>query len=146
MSDYLRSMAVRAALPRPQKTVFTAMCDACGEDDGTKCYPSLSYIAYKTDYSVRQVRRILRQLETAGYVEAVFNLQGGRKDKDHGAATWYRVHIEGLPMLPPWRDVKERLIASGELNPDDDLRDVRGVVRKIQRRQASQQPAQEQES
>lgn len=143
MSDYLRSMAVRANLPHAQKAVLVAMCDACGEDDGTKCYPSLSYIGFKSDYSVRHVRRILRQLEAAGYLEPVFNLAGGRRDKDHGATTWYRIHIEGVPLLPLWRDVKAWLIESGELDPDEDLRDVRRAMRKIQRRHASQEPERE---
>lgn len=114
MSQYLHGLAGQAALSQNLKSVLQALCDAAGEDDGTNCHPSLEYVSYKTGFSLRHVRRLLRCLEIADYIEPVAYTAGGR-----GHTTWYRIHIERVPMKPPWRQVKARLIEDGTLAPDE---------------------------
>ena len=64
--------------------VLLAMADHA-DDDGQNCYPSNAYLAWKTGYSDRQVRRVLRTLESTGIITRVAHEEGGR-----GLATEYR--------------------------------------------------------
>lgn len=138
MSFELLSLARRADLPRNQRVVLEALCDACGEDDGTKCYPTISYLGYKTEYSRTQVKLLLRQLEEKRYIEAVAYLNGGR-----GRSTEYRVHIERVPMRPKWHEVKAFLVDSGELDESDSFADVQRIVRRIKRQRDAERAAAE---
>ena len=113
MSDYLRAMASRAAIPANQRAIFVALCDACGEDDGTKCHASQAYLAYKSRYSVRQVRRILATLEEKHYIaSAVVDYTGW------GHNLSYRIFIDRVPMMPAWSIVKRALRKRGALDND----------------------------
>lgn len=125
MSVDLHSKALKANLSANLKAVLLALCDACGEDDGTKCYPSLSYIAFKAGYSIRHTQRILRALEAVGYIEPVAYATGG-----HGKATDYHIHIKRVPMRPDWEDVKAALLEHGESTEDGD---VLAAVRRLKR-------------
>ncbi|HEY8325876.1 MAG TPA: helix-turn-helix domain-containing protein [Ktedonobacterales bacterium] len=125
MSVYLHGLSMRANLSANLRSVLMALCDAAGEDDGTKCHPSLAYISYKTGFSERHTRRLLRTLEVAGYIEAVAFVGGGR-----GHSTWYRIHMTRVPLKPSWDEIKKRLIESGELAADDDMPPSASAVKK----------------
>ena len=68
--------------------VLMAMADHA-DDDGTNCYPSVPYLAWKTGYSESQVRRIMKQLREAEIIVPVANEGGGR-----GNPVEYRIRIE----------------------------------------------------
>jgi hypothetical protein len=65
--------------------VLLAMADHA-DDDGQNCYPSVGYLAWKSGYSDRQIRRVLRTLEFTGIITRVAHEEGGR-----GYATEYRI-------------------------------------------------------
>jgi hypothetical protein len=65
-------------------------------DDGTKCFPGLRYLAWKTGFKRRQAQRVLRSLEQRGIIVPVANVKGGR-----GGATEYHIFVEkGVKMTP----------------------------------------------
>jgi hypothetical protein len=90
-----------------------------GHDDGSHIHPSVSYLAWKTGYTDRQVQTILRRLEAKGLIEPVAYATGGR-----GKATEYQMHIErgvkkspyvppkGEAITSPYPDAKGEVIAS----------------------------------
>jgi hypothetical protein len=75
-------------LPVPEKFVLLALADHA-HDDGTRCFPGVAYLAWKTGYSERQVQRMLRHLERRSVIVPVANRGGGR-----GMATEYAVTLE----------------------------------------------------
>ncbi len=54
-------MVWKYRVPFNQAWVLMALADHA-DDDGTNCYPAVAYVAWKTGYSERQVRRIMKQL------------------------------------------------------------------------------------
>jgi len=83
------------ALPRPEQLVLLAVADHA-RDDGTKVYPSIAHLAWKTGYSDRQVQRAMSSLRRRG-VLAIVSPGGGER------ATEYRLHLEVLAEKPPYR-------------------------------------------
>ena len=79
----------------PQK-VLLALADHA-EDDGTRCYPSVEYIAWKTNYSASQVRRIMKKLREERIIEPVAYAQGGRGESVH-----YHIHLERGSLKQPF--------------------------------------------
>lgn len=61
MSVTLMSQVWGLAVSRERKLVLMALADHA-DDDGY-CFPSAAYIAWKTEYSERQIQRILDELE-----------------------------------------------------------------------------------
>ena len=59
------------------------------DPDGRHVFPSQEFIARRTGYSVRQIRRILHELEGLGLIEPVAHRKGGR-----GMATEYDLHLD----------------------------------------------------
>ena len=59
------------------------------DPDGRHVFPSQRFIARRTGYSVRQIRRILHELEELGLIEPVAHRKGGR-----GMATEYDLHLD----------------------------------------------------
>lgn len=55
---------------RPQQIILLAMAEHAN-DDGTRCYPSIDRIAWKTGYKVRAVEDILRGLRQEKIIEMV---------------------------------------------------------------------------
>lgn len=72
-----------------EQSILLSLADHA-HDDGTKVFPSLRRTAWKTAYSVRQVRRILRSLEGIGALEIVHT--GGGV-----FSTEYRINLRKLP-------------------------------------------------
>jgi hypothetical protein len=54
----------------PEKLVLLAMADHA-QDDGTKCWPSISRIAEKSSTTPRGVQKIIRRLERAGFLKHI---------------------------------------------------------------------------
>jgi hypothetical protein len=59
------------------------------DPDGRHVFPSKGFIASRTGYSVRQIQRILHELEELGLIEPVAYRKGGR-----GMATEYDLHLD----------------------------------------------------
>ena len=85
------------------------------DPDGRHVFPSQQFIARRTGYSVRQIRRILHELEGLGLIEPVAHRKGGR-----GMATEYDLHLdpstnEKAVKLSAFSVVKEDI---HDVNPD----------------------------
>jgi hypothetical protein len=88
MSIRLMALVWEYQFTRPEQSIMLALADHA-QDDGSNVFPSVARIAWKTDYSDRQVQRIMRDLETKGILVAVKHVDGGR-----GHATEYRILLE----------------------------------------------------
>lgn len=90
MSFELAGQVWHLQLEQPLKFVLLALADFAGEDH--TCWPSVATIAYKTEYSERQVQRILKSLKEMKVV-----LEHG---KYKGKSIVYRIDIEHVPVKP----------------------------------------------
>jgi hypothetical protein len=82
-------------LPNAQQSVLLALADHA-EHDGTKVYPSVGRIAWKTGYSCRQVKRIIATLREAGLIEVLAEARRHRP-------TEYQLRLDAGRMKPPYR-------------------------------------------
>jgi DNA-binding transcriptional ArsR family regulator len=82
--------------PAPQ-LVLLALADHAS-DNGHTCYPSVAYLAWKSNQTERTVQRHLRALEETGVVTRVAYAEGGR-----GKATVYQLHLEKGDKKTPFR-------------------------------------------
>jgi hypothetical protein len=80
------------ALPRPQKEILRCLADHANGETG-RCDPSVPFMAWETDYSERQVQRILGDLKAAGIVEAL---------ERPGETPWYVLHLDRAPQKAPF--------------------------------------------
>ena len=87
--------------------VLIAMADHAS-DDGSRCFPSVGYLSWKTNYSVRQVQRILINLEDRGIIIPVAYQNGGR-----GFATEYQLILAAAPRKESYQVAATKL--SGKL-------------------------------
>src|SRR3990172_2477056 len=78
------------AIPKAEKFLLLAMADHA-HDDGTEVRPGIKRLSEKTSDSERNVRRLLRSLESMGLLAPVAYTTGGR-----GRATEYRVPLDRL--------------------------------------------------
>lgn len=74
-------------LKQNERLVLLAMANFA-RDDGTKIYPSVNRISWMTDYSKRQVQRIIQKLKMQKILIPVHAIKGGR-----GNAVEYRIDI-----------------------------------------------------
>lgn len=95
MSAKLMGRVWDLALKRPHREVLLAMADHA--DHLGYCHPGIALLAWKTDYSERQVQRILRDLEALGLVEIVEDGGGS------GHVRHYRLHLEKGVEKSPFR-------------------------------------------
>lgn len=92
-------------LPRNQKNVLLALADHA-DHNGENAFPGVELLAWKTDYSERQVQAILRELE-AGADEAEDGRAGpviepmGPTTGGRGYATAYRLLLDNAPRKAP---------------------------------------------
>lgn len=93
-------------LPRSEKEVCRGLCDSADDIPGQigvgiNCYPSIDFLAWKSDYKERQVQRALRKLETLGVAIpiAVHPTYG---------TTEYEIHLERAPKKIPFQPKKRR--------------------------------------
>jgi hypothetical protein len=94
MSVELMSRVWKSALPRPEKYVLLAYADHAN-DDGEGVYPSIGYVAWKTDYEERQVQRI-----TASLVQKQIMVH-------QGFSQWgtnvYKINVNQIPVKPKFQ-------------------------------------------
>ena len=95
MSVLQMAMVWKCQLAHNQQSVLLALADHA-DDDGTNCYPAMGYIAWKTDYSVRQVRRVVKQLRDIGALVILDESRG------QGRPVHYQVNLSGLPRKPAY--------------------------------------------
>jgi hypothetical protein len=102
MSVKIMSLVWELDIEHSERIILLAMADHAN-DDGQNCYPSNAYLAWKTGYSERSVRRIHRALELTGIITRVAHQEGGR-----GFATEYRLNVEKGDKKSPFSNEKRR--------------------------------------
>jgi len=88
MSVRQSELAWQLDLSSNRKFILLELADHA-DPDGRHVFPSQEFIARRTGYSVRQIRRILHELEGLGLIEPVAHRKGGR-----GMATEYDLHLD----------------------------------------------------
>jgi len=86
-----------------QKVVLVALADHA-EDDGSRVYPGVERLTYKTSLSERTVRRALSDLREKGLLIVI-------KESTYHKSTEYRIDLTELQVLQkrPARDTKQDL-------------------------------------
>lgn len=95
MSVKAMSRVWELQLHHAERLVLLALADHA-DHLGANIYPSIGLIAWKTGYSESQVRRIMQQLVTVGFLNVVRS-GGGR-----GNATVYRFDLEAGTVKAPY--------------------------------------------
>jgi len=88
MSVRQSELAWELDLSSNRKFILLELADHA-DPDGRHVFPSKGFIARRTGYSVRQIQRILHELEDLGLIEPVAYRKGGR-----GMATEYDLHLD----------------------------------------------------
>ncbi len=101
MSVTAMAIVWASKLSRIDKLVLLAYADHA-DDDGSSAYPSQARVSWKTGYSPRQVTRIVVKLIDKGYMEPTGETTLGTIE--------YRIHLEKLPKLPPFKSRKGVLV------------------------------------
>lgn len=94
MSIKLMAKVWECQFSKDEQSILLAMADHA-QDDGTHCYPSVPWIAWKTDYSDRQVQRTIRKLCARGVLVLV--RRGGR-----GRGHEYRIVLSTAKAKAPF--------------------------------------------
>lgn len=92
MSVKLMGQVFELDLPRPEAWVLMSLVDHA-EHDGSKIFPSVDLIAWKTGYKRRQVQNIVRSLISRGLLVLV------EEARDHRPRE-YRAELTGAPLKP----------------------------------------------
>ena len=95
-------------LPREQKYVLLSLADHA-DHEGCHVFPSVGLLAWKTEYSERQIRRVMGELESAGVI-----VPTNRRD---GEVTEYRIDLSQVPRKEP-RTSKRGRPASANKTPN----------------------------
>lgn len=119
MSIALMSRVWTLNLPHDQQSILMALADHA-HDDGSKCFPGVDYLAWKTGYGRRSVQRILRSIEMAGIARPVAYLLGGR-----GHAREYILDLEKGVIKSPFR-TEERAPSATQRAPSATQRATQG--------------------
>ncbi len=82
--------------------VLLAMADIA-RDDGSRCYPSVGFLAWKCGYSRRQVQNIIKELRALTILLVVNHDQGGRGPDGRGHSTEYLIRLADVPLKQPYR-------------------------------------------
>jgi hypothetical protein len=82
------------------------------DHNGAGIYPGLKLVAWKTGYQLRQVQRIVRDLETAGILEVTCEATQHRP-------TEYRAHLDHVPRKPPHAGARDDKMSSLAKPRDD---------------------------
>lgn len=119
MSAKLMGQVWGVAVPRCEREVLLALADH-SDDHGRGARPSIGYIAWKTDFSERQVQRAINALKAKGIVDVGAHATGGR-----GRAPEYRLCLDRAPRKRPWEEIREERRAARQkgdmLSPIDDV-------------------------
>lgn len=94
MSAKLMASVYEYELSHGQQAILIAMADHA-DDDGSKCFPSLSRIAWKTGYDRRHVQRMTRELQKMGVLVEV-----ARSNRRH--PTEYQIELSAAKRKAPY--------------------------------------------
>jgi hypothetical protein len=125
MSNKLSGRVWELDLDHAESHVLLALADNA-HDDGTHCYPSVPFLAWKSGYSERQVQRILRTLDAKGIIRTY------RKKVRAGTFQYFTLHLDNAPEKPPFErgDILSDAFRRGGdiLSEGDDKMSERGDV------------------
>jgi hypothetical protein len=93
------SIVWESKLLRPEKMVLLAYADHA-DDTGGSVYPGHGRVAWKTGYSVRQVKRITKTMIDLGYMSEIGFSELGTME--------YQIQLDDLPALPPYVGGKKK--------------------------------------
>lgn len=79
-----------------QRAIIQAIADH-GDENGNRIYPSYAYVAWRTDFSIRQVKRVVAGMVKLGAI--IVTARGN----SHGRSNSYRLNYEAFPRKPPFR-------------------------------------------
>lgn len=102
MSITLMSRVWECDLPANLTLVLLAMADIA-RDDGSRCYPSVGFLAWKCGYSRRQVQNIIKELRALAILLVVNHDQGGRGPDGRGYSTEYLIRLADVPLKKSYR-------------------------------------------
>ncbi|ADE14307.1 hypothetical protein Nhal_1139 [Nitrosococcus halophilus Nc 4] len=85
-------------LPPNQRIVLMAMADSA-DHNGENIYPSIGLIAWKVDYSRRQVQRIIKELKQAGILIEV-------RPATAKKSTTYKIDLSLAQKKPPYTSAR----------------------------------------
>jgi hypothetical protein len=111
MSGYLAGKVWQSALAPHLKPLAAALADIAN-DDGTRIYPSVAYVAWLLGRSPRAVQDGLAELREAGVLAVVAFPDGGR-----GRATHYQMIESALPEREPWPKGADRSYPQQRVQP-----------------------------
>ncbi len=112
MSIMLMGKVWERTLSHGQQAVMLALADHA-RDDGSHVYPSLSLVAWKTGYSLRQVKRIVSDLRRSGVLAVVAPARRGRP-------TEYRINLAPAKEKPSFSKAHSKGDTMPlQANPDD---------------------------
>jgi hypothetical protein len=103
MSVKLMAQVWERQLDHAEQSVLLAMADHA-HDDGSHVFPSINRIAWKTDYSPRQVKRIGKKLRDSGILVLV-------AAATRGNPTEYRINLNAAPKKQTF---EEFLLSTGD--------------------------------
>jgi hypothetical protein len=103
MSIKLMGQVWECQFTKAEQSVMLAMADHA-QDDGSKCFPSVDRIAWKTDYSARQVQRTIKELCGRGILVAVHKAGRAR-------AVEYRIDLKQAEPKPEFQSRKGDMVS-----------------------------------
>ena len=96
MSVRLITQAFALDLECRLKFVAVALAD-CADDEHQELWPSVGFIAWKTQQSARQVQRAMQYFRKAGALIPLDRERGGRR-----RSIIYRLDLDTLPRAEPY--------------------------------------------
>jgi hypothetical protein len=96
MSAQLMARVYAYRLTHGEQSVLLAMADHA-DDEGRHVFPSIALLAWKTDYSARQIQRLMRGLVVRQALVVV------APARQHRPAE-YRICLDRIPLKEPFRD------------------------------------------
>ena len=93
MSIKLTSRVYEKEIEASSQRVLLVLCDFAS-DDGTHCYPSIDYVAWKLGVNRKTVMRAVSAMEARGVLEV---------DRQHRHNNRYTIYLDRLPDKPPFR-------------------------------------------
>lgn len=95
-------------LPHNQLLVLLSLADHA-DHEGNNVYPSLGLTAWKTGYSIQQVRRVMRELEKSGVLIAI--------TRKAGTKTKYRIDTSAGKVKPDYTPSKMSPVTKSNDHP-----------------------------
>lgn len=104
MSITLMSRVWECDLPPNLTLVLLAMADIA-RDDGSRCYPSVGFLAWKCGYSRRQIQNIIKELRAKAILLVVNYDKGGRGPSGRGHSTEYLIRLADVSPKQSYRSL-----------------------------------------